>query len=201
MKTLLSFLIILVGASSIANAQQQQKRYCDDMARVQNLPHLDKGQFDRYLAEKGSVSRILVSKYKHELYLLNEKEEVLKTYKVAFGMDPWGGTKRFQGDQKTPEGIYEIDYKNPQSAYLLSLHVSYPNAADIAYAKSRGKDPGGDIMVHGFPVNPIKHAGVSEVHPSDWTQGCIAVTDSEIREIFTLVKEKTTIEICSYQQR
>ncbi len=192
MKTLLTlFILSVVSSTSLA----AQTRYCDDMTRVGNLPRLNKDQFDRVLQGNGSVDRILVSKARRELYLLKD-DVVLKTYHVAFGMDPLGGHKHFEGDQKTPEGIYTIDSKNSKSAYYLSLHVSYPNADDIAYAKARGKSPGGDIMVHGFPVNPVSHIGAATTHPSDWTAGCIAVTDNEINEIYSLVKEQTTIEIC-----
>ncbi|MDG0816561.1 L,D-transpeptidase family protein [Bdellovibrio svalbardensis] len=199
MKKLISLLIpfVLSGlASSVSFAAET--RYCDDMARVNNFPHLSSDQFARHLEAKGSVDRILVSKARRELYLLKD-DVVLKTYHVAFGMDPLGGHKQFEGDSKTPEGIYTIDGKNPNSAYYLSLHVSYPNAADVAFAKSRGRSPGGNIMIHGFPVIPAKHIQVQQIHPLDWTAGCIAVTDKEINEIYSLVKEKTTIEICKYR--
>lgn len=191
-------LLIVSAFSSISFAGQV--RYCDDMSRVPNMPHLNSDQFARYLQDKGAVDRILVSKYKRELYLMHDGV-VLKTYRVAFGGDPLGGPKHFEGDQKTPEGLYSIDYKNPKSAYFLSLHTSYPNAQDVAYAKAHGKSPGGDIMVHGFPVDPLKHAGAAMTHPDDWTDGCMAVTDNEIKEIFALVQQDTAIEICSYQQR
>ncbi|HEX7674688.1 MAG TPA: L,D-transpeptidase family protein [Bdellovibrio sp.] len=191
-------LLIVSAFSSISFAGQI--RYCDDMSRVPNMPHLNSDQFARYLRDKGDVDRILVSKYRRELYLIDDGV-VLKTYHVAFGGDPLGGPKHFEGDQKTPEGLYNIDYKNPKSAYFLSLHTSYPNDADVDYARARGKSPGGDIMIHGFAIEPKMHAKAVANHPNDWTDGCMAVTDEEIKEIFALVKEKTAVEICSPQQR
>lgn len=196
MKKLITTLVLgMISSTSFAAGQSSQVRYCDDITRVDNFSHLDEGQFKRYLESKGEVDRILVSKDRRQLYLLND-DVVLKTYTVAFGAGSIGVAKHFEGDGETPEGLYSIDYKNPKSAYYLSLHVSYPNADDIAYAKARNKSPGGDIMVHGFPVKSPDHAFAAWTHPKDWTQGCIAVTDEQINEIFSLVKEGTTIEIC-----
>ena len=133
------------------------------------------------------VDRIVVQKARREMALLSG-EAVVRTYRVALGRDPVGH-KRQEGDGRTPEGRYLIDRRNPESKYHLSLHISYPNEADVARARSAGVDPGGDIMIHGLK------AGV--VHPdSDWTQGCIAVTDAEMDEIWDLVEDGTPIEIC-----
>lgn len=197
MKTIfVTFILSVIPLLTIAAPTS----YCSDMTRVGNLPRLSEDQFKRHLQEKGSVDRILVSKARRELYLIND-DVVLKTYKVAFGQDSKGGAKQFEGDQKTPEGIYSIDYKNPQSAYYLGLHVSYPNDQDKAFAKARGKSPGGDIMVHGFPTNPEKHIEAMKAHPGDWTDGCIAMLDTEINQVYSLVKERTTIEICKLSDK
>ena len=99
------------------------------------------------------------------------------------------GHKRFQGDERTPEGRYTIDYGNPQSAYRLSLHIDYPNAADAAFAKARGRSPGGQIFIHGQPN------GVAGRVEGDWTDGCIALSDREIEELWALVGDGTPIQI------
>jgi murein L,D-transpeptidase YafK len=99
------------------------------------------------------------------------------------------GHKRYQGDERTPEGRYTIDYGNPQSAYHLSLHISYPNAADRAYARTRGRSPGGDIFIHGQPN------GWTGRVEGDWTDGCIALANHEIEVLWGLVGDGTPIEI------
>ena len=108
---------------------------------------------------------------------------------VQLGGEPVG-PKHFEGDQRTPEGLYEIDWGNPNSAYYLSLHISYPNAEDRAYAAARGRSPGGMIMIHGQPNSlPMARA------PGDWTDGCIAVSNSEIELLWESVPDGTPIEI------
>ena len=99
------------------------------------------------------------------------------------------GHKRFQGDERTPEGRYTIDYGNPSSAYRLSLHISYPNSTDRAYARAQGRSPGGDIFIHGQPN------GYGTRVEGDWTDGCIALSDAEIEELWSLVGDGTDIEI------
>lgn len=100
------------------------------------------------------------------------------------------GHKRFEGDERTPEGRYTIDARNPASAYHLSLHISYPDAADRAYASARGRSPGGEIFIHGQP--DWLPAGRL---PGDWTDGCIALSDAEIEELWRLIPDGTPIEI------
>jgi murein L,D-transpeptidase YafK len=115
---------------------------------------------------------------------------VLKTYRGIQLGDAPEGHKRFQGDERTPEGRYTIDYGNPQSAYYLSLHISYPNETDRAYAAAHGRPPGGDIFIHGQPTG---HSAVRV--PGDWTDGCIALADEEIAELWQMVPDGTPIEI------
>lgn len=100
------------------------------------------------------------------------------------------GRKRFEGDERTPEGRYTIDYGNPESAYRLSLHISYPNAEDVAYAEAQGRSPGGLIFIHGQP-NDWPAGRV----PGDWTDGCIAVSDEEMDALWESVPDGTPIEI------
>lgn len=110
---------------------------------------------------------------------------VIATYRIALGDAPVGH-KRQQGDEKTPEGDYRITYRNPRSRFHLSLRVSYPNEADRRQARARGVDPGGDIMIHG--ATPPGYRG-------DWTDGCIAVTNAEMDEIWRRVPVGTPIRI------
>jgi murein L,D-transpeptidase YafK len=128
---------------------------------------------------------VVVSKQKREMVLLRG-ENVLRTYRIALGREPVG-PKRQEGDGRTPEGRYTIDRRNAKSKYHLSLHISYPDAADVARAREAGVEPGGDIMIHGL------RGGVRV--EGDWTQGCIAVTDEEMDEIWGLVEDGTPIWI------
>ncbi|HEX7288858.1 MAG TPA: L,D-transpeptidase family protein [Candidatus Angelobacter sp.] len=134
---------------------------------------------------------IVVVKTQRTLTLLHNGKQ-LKRYKVALGGDPLGPKTR-QGDNKTPEGVYTIDSRNPHSQFHLALHVSYPNAADRERARKLGVSPGGDIMIHGLPP---QWASIGAAHrQSDWTLGCIAVTNPEIEEIWALAPVGTKVEI------
>lgn len=118
--------------------------------------------------------------------------EVIKTYRISLGRNPVGH-KEIEGDKKTPEGLYFINSKNPGSAYHKNLGLSYPNHADVASAKINGRDPGGEIKIHGIR-NGIGFIG--KFHTIfDWTAGCIAVTDEEIDELYDHVRIGTPIEI------
>ncbi|MEM9582239.1 MAG: L,D-transpeptidase family protein [Pseudomonadota bacterium] len=113
---------------------------------------------------------------------------VLETYEIDLGFGAVGD-KQFEGDGKTPEGRYLIDRRNPNSSFYLSLGISYPNMRDVAFARSQGRDPGGDIFIHGQP-NVFKPG-----RGPDWTAGCIAVKNSEMRQIYAMVKNGTVIDI------
>ncbi|HUH63754.1 MAG TPA: L,D-transpeptidase family protein [Terracidiphilus sp.] len=118
--------------------------------------------------------------------------KILKTYKVALGSQPEGAKTR-QGDHRTPEGLYTIDSRNASSAFHRSLHISYPSASDRERARKLGVPTGGDIFIHGLP-NGMGWVGAAH-RAKDWTDGCIAVTDSEIEEIWKLVANGTAVEI------
>lgn len=138
------------------------------------------------------ADRILVLKKARVLELLKDGA-VLKTYPIALGGNPIG-RKRVEGDGKTPEGVYTIDARQPLSHYHFALHISYPDAADRAAAAAAGRDPGGDIMIHGLPngyrgqLDPVRFY-------KDWTNGCISVGDRAIDEIAAAVRVGTPIEI------
>ena len=134
---------------------------------------------------------IVVKKAKRELTLMRGGR-VLKTYRVALGLNPVGPKLR-QGDYKTPEGLYKIVGRNAASAYHRSLHLNYPNEQDRARARRAGVPPGGDIMIHGLPNG---EGYISAAHRlSDWTWGCIAVTNEEIEEIWRLAPNGTPVRI------
>ncbi|QGN56325.1 murein L,D-transpeptidase family protein [Novosphingobium sp. Gsoil 351] len=134
------------------------------------------------------VDLVLVDKSDRTLTLYTEGRAVRTYTGIQLGDEPVGA-KHFEGDERTPEGRYTIDYGNPRSAYHLSLHVSYPSDADRAYARARGRSPGGDIFVHGQPNS------AGERLEGDWTDGCIALSDPEIEELWSLVGDGTLIEI------
>jgi L,D-peptidoglycan transpeptidase YkuD (ErfK/YbiS/YcfS/YnhG family) len=137
------------------------------------------------------ADKVLIEKQARHLTLI-AKGEVIKTYTIALGGNPVGPKER-EGDNKTPEGIYFIDSRNGNSGYHLSLHISYPNELDNMRARERGVRPGGDIMIHGIK-NGFSPVGTSHAE-SDWTQGCIAVTNQEMEEIYKLVPHGTLVEI------
>jgi murein L,D-transpeptidase YafK len=143
------------------------------------------------LPANARADRVVVRKGERRLELY-QGATLLRTYAVALGRVPLG-SKQQEGDGRTPEGHYVLDYRNPRSAYHKALHVSYPSAADTLAAQSRGVSPGGLIMLHGVR-NGLGFVG--RLHRIfDWTDGCIAVTDAEIDEIWRSVADGTPIEI------
>lgn len=143
------------------------------------------------LPKEAQVDFILVSKSKREL-MAYSKGELLKTYKISLGRNPIGD-KEFEGDKKTPEGVYFINAKNAQSGYYKNLGISYPNNEDIAYSRKLGKSTGGDVKIHGIK-NGIGFIG--KFHRwYDWTAGCIALTNEEVDELYNSVNIGTKIEI------
>ena len=118
--------------------------------------------------------------------------QVLKVYRVSLGSEPHGAKER-QGDGRTPEGRYTVDSHKADSAFHRALHISYPNAADRGRARKLGVSAGGDIMIHGLPNDRAWIGWLQRF--SDWTHGCIAVTDPEIEEIYNAVPDGTPIEI------
>lgn len=130
---------------------------------------------------------VVVDKSSRQMHLIRGSA-VIRTYRVALGPNP-RGHKSQQGDGRTPEGSYTLDYINENSAYHRSMHVSYPNAEDTRQAKARGVDPGGLIMIHGQPNgDPLPRWG-------DWTLGCIAITNAEMDEFLSLVGVGTPIHL------
>lgn len=137
------------------------------------------------------IDKVLVVKSERKLHLIG-RGEVLKSYRVSLGKQPEGAKLR-EGDSRTPEGFYWIDWRKTSEKYNLSMHISYPNARDAANARKKGVPPGGMIMIHGTPLD----AEYPEwyFHTLDWTEGCIAMKNADMREIWSLVKDGTLIEI------
>ena len=135
--------------------------------------------------------RVLVLKKERTLQLLRQGK-VIKSYKIALGGDPVGAKTR-QGDHKTPEGVYVLDFRNSHSQFYKAIHISYPSARDRALAREHGAPPGGDVFIHGLPNG---YGAIGAAHRlKDWTDGCVAVTDEEIDEIWQAVPDGTPIEI------
>ena len=132
-----------------------------------------------------AVTLVEVHKSTRKMFLVHDNQ-LLKTYDIHLGGNPVG-PKQFEGDGKTPEGAYFISHRNPNSAYHLSLGISYPNDADRAFATAADMLPGGDIFVHGGPPRATTR--------SDWTVGCIAVSDREMEDIYAMVNPGTPINI------
>ncbi|RBW52016.1 murein L,D-transpeptidase family protein [Marinobacter sp. F3R11] len=137
------------------------------------------------------VSKVLVKKGQRRLYLMNG-EEVIRSYRISLGDNP-EGHKLFEGDQRTPEGDYTLDWRNSGSSFYKSIHISYPNGKDREMAENWGLNPGGSIMIHGLPNGSedmaFAYTGL------DWTNGCIAVNNEEMDEIWQLVNDGTPIRI------
>src|SRR5690554_219335 len=137
------------------------------------------------------VNRVLVKKGQRRLYLMNG-EEIVRSYRISLGDNP-EGHKLYEGDERTPEGDYTLDWRNSNSDFYKSIHISYPSAKDREMAENWGLDPGGSIMIHGLPNGAgdmaFAYTGL------DWTNGCIAVNNQEMDEIWQLVNDGTPIRI------
>ena len=137
------------------------------------------------------IDQLLIHKHERRLEVISNGQ-VIRTYRVALGRQPLGH-KQERGDQRTPEGIYTIDWRQRSEQFNLSLHLDYPNLKDRISAYERGVDPGGMIMIHGTPID--------EEYPEwffkglDWTNGCIALTNAEMRELWDLVPDGKLVEI------
>ena len=131
------------------------------------------------------VTRIQILKGKRRMQLLHDRQ-LLREYRFELGFDPIGHKVR-EGDGRTPEGSYRIDRRNPNSRYHLSLGLSYPDADDVAVARSQGLNPGGDIFIHGTPDDWVGQ--------TDWTWGCVAISNAEMDEVYAMVQTGTLVTI------
>ena len=138
------------------------------------------------------VDFVLVSKAKRKLFLYSG-DHIVKTYPIVLGKQPQG-QKIKEGDSRTPEGLYTLDWRNPVSKFFRSIHVSYPNVSQRRSAKEAGINPGGSIMIHGQPNDWAERIQLTFAH-KDWTEGCIAVENQAMLEIWDLVRDGTPIKI------
>lgn len=182
-----ALLVILLGL-----AFYKYEKFIPNLAPIQ--PALSAQEIEEINKTK-PVTTIEVFKQQRQLKLKHH-DQVIRSYPIRLGFNPIGH-KQFEGDGKTPEGTYTIDWRNPQSAYYKSLHISYPNPNDLTYAKQRQKSAGGDVMIHGTVPTPATAFPASSTYMprKDWTLGCIAVTNADMDEIWQLVKNGTQIII------
>ncbi len=134
------------------------------------------------------VTRLRIHK-EERLLFLDGTDGVLANFSIGLGFAPVGH-KQFEGDGRTPEGSYVIDRRNPNSAFHLSIGISYPNEEDIAFAESQDRSPGGDIFIHGGP-----RRGIDPRNVRDWTAGCISITDLQIERVYAMVQDGTPIDL------
>jgi murein L,D-transpeptidase YafK len=183
---ILIFLGALFGASTTAQAMSFLPNPQTEWRR--EVTESDKEGYEQLFADK-----VVVKKAEHKLYLIRQ-DKPFRTYRISLGFRP-KGHKQHRGDGRTPEGRYRLDWRNPGSKFRKSLHVSYPNYRDSLRAKRRGVDPGGMVMVHGQPSGGRNSALRQAISKEDWTQGCIAVSDLAIDEIWSHTHDGTPIEI------
>ena len=177
---LFMFAVCLVAPFSGASATEM-------LARAETRMPEDKPSLDQALA----INKVLVRKSERRLYLMDD-QEVVRSYRISLGENP-EGHKLYEGDERTPEGDYQLDWRNAGSDFYKSIHISYPNERDKELAQAWGLDPGGSIMIHGLPNDvgdmAFAYTGL------DWTNGCIAVSNEAMDEIWQLVQNGTPIRI------
>jgi murein L,D-transpeptidase YafK len=137
------------------------------------------------------ADRVVVEKENRKLHLMRDGE-AFRSFDIALGVEPVGNKER-EGDQKTPEGRYSLDERNPDSDFFLAIHISYPSSSERAVARRNGDDPGGAIMIHGQPNVPTY--STAYYRTQDWTNGCIAVSNSDMIDIWLMTQDDTPIEI------
>ena len=142
-------------------------------------------------AEPEMAERVLIKKSERKLYLY-KGDRILRSMDIALGQEP-SGDKQYEGDLRTPEGDYMLTKRNPASDYFLSIQISYPNRQDEAAARKRGRDPGGQIMIHGQPNEP-KYSD-DYYRRTDWTEGCVALSNSDMVDIWLMTRPNTPISI------
>lgn len=191
--SVLSLVILLsIGAAGSAFAEEGQKLAL--AARPLNTQSMSERAYvppPEILAEVAAIS---VVKGKREMYLLDNQNNILRTYKISLGFNPVGN-KMSEGDGKTPEGTYKIDFRNPNSEYFRSIRISYPSAEDRARSKRAGfKSPGGDIFIHGTPPEKSwmfwRYSNLR-----DWTLGCVGLSNKDMTEVWNLVQNGTPVKI------
>ena len=192
--TALAATLALASCAGSSGAPEQPTRSATSSASTDSFPTLPPPRYASRSIPRSSNGQYVIADYlvvdkSERMLVAYQNGRPIKAYRgLQFGDAP-SGHKQFQGDERTPEGIYRINRRNPQSSFHLSLGISYPNAADRAFAAQYGRSAGGDIFIHGQPTGrPGRMRG-------DWTDGCIALTNAEIEELWQIVPNGTPIEI------
>lgn len=184
-------LILIVSICAVIFYPQYQKFLPAKIDTAQALSQQD----IQNIRQNTPITQIYVIKSKRIIYL-KHKNQTIRAYPMRLGFNPIGH-KTEEGDGKTPEGTYSIDWRNPNSVFYKSLHISYPNAADTAQATARGVSAGGDIMIHGSADSKTAQLPkmMTYMPQKDWTWGCIAVRNVDMDEIWQLVNNDVMIQI------
>ncbi len=141
-------------------------------------------------SKTSDIDKVLVLKSEQKLHLL-QQGQIIKSYRISLGKKE--GAKRYEGDLRTPEGIYWLDWRKHSQKYNLAMNISYPNPQDRERAAAMGRKPGGMIMLHGTPIDDEYPEWF--FHTLNWTEGCIALTNRDMQEVWDLVPDNTLIEI------
>ncbi len=144
-------------------------------------------------AKAERATSIVVDKSDHVMHVF-AKDKKIATFRIGLGFNPVGH-KQQEGDKRTPEGRYMLDYKNAKSTFFKSIHITYPNAADKATARRLGVSPGGDIMIHGQANDLAVRAAIDRLPSPDWTYGCISMKNEDMQRLWDLVSVPTPIVI------
>jgi murein L,D-transpeptidase YafK len=180
------FFFALIGFNATATAMSFLPDFLAKQGR--EVTATEREEYDQLFADK-----VVVKKAERKLYLVR-KDKPFRAYSVSLGFRP-SGHKQSQGDGRTPEGRYTLDWRSSGSKFRKAIHVSYPSYQDKLHARRRGVDPGGMIMVHGQPGSGRNSRLREEISKEDWTQGCIAVSNLAIDEIWSYTRNGTPIEI------
>ena len=192
-KAIIIILLVIIAALGYLLFMQNQKHEPVSVVNTDTVSVVETGnnKVKRGKFVNLHIDSIAIHKAERQLFIFSNLR-LLKTYNVALGLNPVG-KKEVEGDFKTPEGHYYIRGKNPLSLYHKSLGISYPNEEDKQHAKELGQQPGGDIMIHGL-MKHMNNPGKLHIK-SNWTSGCIAVTDEEIDELYQQIKIGTPVFI------
>lgn len=195
MKRTFALIALLLAASCVAPSSERaaEARGTERLPypAAQSYPRVASRTIDRraYTGQSRLYADYLIVDKSERLLVAYNRGEPIRVYRgLQFGDAP-RGHKRFEGDERTPEGVYTIHTRNPNSSFHLSLRIDYPNRRDRAFAAQYGRSAGGDIFIHGQPN------GANRRMRGDWTDGCIALTNAEIEELWQLVPDGTPIEI------
>jgi murein L,D-transpeptidase YafK len=188
-----SFFLLLCIISQAQDVDEYNTLDGNDKNPIENVkPHRRAFYFEGFKEVNGVIDSIVIYKSKREMQTYHRGKK-MKLYIISLGMEP-KGKKQFEGDLKTPEGLYRINERDAISSYHKNLGISYPNYQDSVFAAQQGKSAGGEIKIHGFP-NRHQMQAEKELMNTDWTLGCIAVTDHEVDELYTWVRNNCPILI------